>query len=104
MTRSEPCHKRIRIVLGGDVIADTTSALYVWERPHYPQYYVPRADLSAGGLAAAGEHASVHPDFPGHVRFDWHAMDAWFEEDEEVFVHPRDPYKRVDILSTSRPV
>jgi uncharacterized protein (DUF427 family) len=31
-------------------------------------------------------------------------MDAWFEEDEEVFVHPRDPYKRVDALRSSRTV
>jgi uncharacterized protein (DUF427 family) len=31
-------------------------------------------------------------------------MDAWFEEDEEVFVHPRDPYTRVDILRSSRSV
>jgi uncharacterized protein (DUF427 family) len=29
-------------------------------------------------------------------------MDAWFEEDEEVFTHPRDPYTRVDILASSR--
>jgi uncharacterized protein (DUF427 family) len=28
--------------------------------------------------------------------------DGWFEEDEEVFVHPRDPYKRIDILHSSR--
>ena len=32
------------------------------------------------------------------IRFDWDAMDAWFEEDEEVFTHPRDPHTRVDIL------
>jgi uncharacterized protein (DUF427 family) len=31
-------------------------------------------------------------------------MDAWFEEDEEVFVHPRSPYTRVDILPSSRHV
>jgi uncharacterized protein (DUF427 family) len=31
-------------------------------------------------------------------------MDAWFEEDEEVYTHPRDPYTRVDILATSRAV
>jgi uncharacterized protein (DUF427 family) len=31
-------------------------------------------------------------------------MDAWFEEDEEVFTHPRDPYTRVDILPSSRHV
>ena len=31
-------------------------------------------------------------------------MDAWFEEDEQVFTHPRDPYTRVDILASSRHV
>ena len=36
------------------------------------------------------------------MRLDWDAMDAWFEEDEQVFTHPRDPYTRVDILASSR--
>jgi len=40
----------------------------------------------------------------GMVRFDWAALDAWFEEDEEVFVHPRDPYTRVDALRSTRHV
>jgi uncharacterized protein (DUF427 family) len=31
-------------------------------------------------------------------------MDSWFEEDEEVFVHARDPYKRIDALRSSRHV
>ncbi len=31
-------------------------------------------------------------------------MDAWYEEDEEVFVHPRDPYHRLDVLHASRHV
>jgi uncharacterized protein (DUF427 family) len=31
-------------------------------------------------------------------------MDSWFEEDEEVFTHPRNPYTRVDILASSRHV
>jgi uncharacterized protein (DUF427 family) len=39
-----------------------------------------------------------------HVRFDWQALDAWFEEDEEVYVHPRSPYARIDILPSSRHV
>ena len=38
------------------------------------------------------------------MRLDWAAMDAWFEEDEEVYTHPRDPYTRVDILASSRHV
>ncbi len=45
------------------------------------------------------ESASMVKDL---VAFVWDAMDAWFEEDEEVFVHPRDPYNRIDVLHTSR--
>jgi uncharacterized protein (DUF427 family) len=40
----------------------------------------------------------------GTVRFEWDAMDAWFEEDEQVFVHPRSPYVRVDALRSNRTV
>ncbi len=40
----------------------------------------------------------------GHVAFYFERMDAWFEEDEEIFVHPRDPYSRIDILASSRHV
>jgi len=29
-------------------------------------------------------------------------MDAWFEEDEQIYIHPKDPYKRVDVLHSSR--
>lgn len=36
-----------------------------------------------------------------HAAFEWHAMDAWFDEDEEVQGHPRDPYHRVDVRETS---
>lgn len=38
------------------------------------------------------------------VAFYWDRVDRWFEEDEEIFVHPRDPYKRVDVLQSSRHV
>ena len=40
----------------------------------------------------------------GLVAFYWHELDHWYEEDEEVYVHPRDPYKRVDALQSSRRV
>jgi len=39
-----------------------------------------------------------------YVAFYWNRMDHWYEEDEEVFVHARDPYKRVDIVQSHRPV
>jgi uncharacterized protein (DUF427 family) len=37
-----------------------------------------------------------------YVTITWNSMDAWFEEDEEVFVHARDPRVRVDILNSGR--
>ncbi len=39
-----------------------------------------------------------------HITFDWDKMDAWYEEEEEVFVHARDPHTRVDVLASSRHV
>jgi uncharacterized protein (DUF427 family) len=128
----EPVPRRIRAFAGGEKVLDTTRALYVWEWPHYPQYYVPLADVRAGLLAPEGHTqqtgrgvveirglrvgavhrpraARVVSDSPvdglsGTVRFEWGAMDAWFEEDEQVFVHPRSPYVRVDALRSNRAV
>ena len=56
--RHEPTAKRVRALLGGDVVADTTAALLVWEpRRVVPTYAVPLADvrgaLSAGPLGAS---------------------------------------------------
>ncbi len=42
------------------------------------------------------------PKLEDHVAFQWNEMDAWFEEDDEVYFYARDPYKRVDVLQSSR--
>ena len=39
----------------------------------------------------------------GYVRFDWNSID-WFEEDERIVGHPRNPYVRVDALRSHRHV
>jgi uncharacterized protein (DUF427 family) len=39
-----------------------------------------------------------------YLAFEWKKLDAWYEEDDEVFVYPRDPYHRVDVLNSSRHV
>lgn len=39
-----------------------------------------------------------------HMAFYWKKVDHWYEEDEEIFVHPRDPHKRVDVVLSHRPV
>ena len=43
-------------------------------------------------------------DLSGYVTFTWDKMDAWFEEAEEVFAHPHDPYHRIDVLESTRHV
>ena len=43
-------------------------------------------------------------DIKGYMAFYWDRADSWWEEDDEVFVHPRDPYHRVDVLNSSRHV
>jgi len=44
------------------------------------------------------------PEIATLVAFHWKLMDAWFEEDDEVFVHARDPYHRIDVVDSSREV
>jgi uncharacterized protein (DUF427 family) len=43
-------------------------------------------------------------DIRGYQAFYWGRMDAWYEEEEQIFAHPRDPYHRVDVLQSSRDV
>ena len=64
--------------------------------------------IKAGGKEAV-DAAWRYADSPieelrDRVRIDWSAMDAWFEEDEEVIIHPRDPAARIAILPSSRHV
>jgi uncharacterized protein (DUF427 family) len=128
----EPVPRRIRAVFAGETIIDTTNARYVWELPYFPVYYIPMADIRDGVLVDEGTmeetsrgdvhffgvrvgdehhpqaakvlHAAKVEGLDDTVRFEWSAMDAWYEEDEQVFVHPRSPYVRVDSLRASRRV
>jgi uncharacterized protein (DUF427 family) len=128
----EPVPRRVRATLAGRTVLDTTRAQYVWEWPNYPQYYIPLADIDPSVLVdertpqrlkrgISHRHGLVvgdttrpraarvyREDAPAGltdtVRFEWEALDAWYEEDEQVFVHPRNPYVRVDALRSSRRV
>lgn len=131
--RAEPSGKRVRVYLGGHMVADSSRPLLVWESRPYPFYYFPAADVAhdllapdqetdhsptlgdaqkftikAGSVEAPGAalryDESPIEELRDHFRFEWDAMDSWFEEDEEIFVHPRDPYARIDVLPSSRHV
>ena len=131
--RVEQGAKRIRGFVGGELVVETFKPLLVWEKLHYPTYYFPLDDvraelltsegrtshspsrgdaevmtLAAGGVSRSGAalryDRSPFESLWETVRFEWDAVDAWFEEDEQVFTHARDPYTRVDILPSSRDV
>jgi uncharacterized protein (DUF427 family) len=129
----EPCEKRVRVVVGGETIADSRRTLLLSESGLQPGYYFPIEDVRADVLERSDRHtrcpkkgeASYHtiragdqvvdsgawyyPEpLPGAaqikdmIAFYFDRMDHWYEEDEEIFVHPRDPYHRVDVIPTSR--
>jgi uncharacterized protein (DUF427 family) len=100
----------------------------VWEKEYYPTYYFPREDVRMKHLvsnrqtsngrqifnvtvgeqkAEAGAWSFPNPSrnrqfLENHIAFNWKKMDHWYEEEEEVFVHARNPYVRVDAIKSSR--
>ena len=130
--RVEPCPRWVRAVVGGTAVADSKAVLTV--TLGLPAYYFPLDDVRRDLLEPSDrkETSSIFgersfwnlrvgdrlvedaawqfepsPDGPkldGYVAFYWDRIDHWFEEDDEVFVHARDPYHRVDVLSSSRHV
>jgi uncharacterized protein (DUF427 family) len=140
--RYEPTEKRVRAVLGGQTVVDTTRALLVWEpRRIVPSYAVPVEEfhgelIPASRLPDDGpellspEHSfAIHTaegqpcavraggvtrdqaafrladgDLADYVILDFPAFDQWYEEEDPLVGHARDPYHRVDIRPGSRHV
>ena len=102
-----PISRWIRGTRGQDTIIDSRRAVLVWEPgTKVPIYAFPRQDVApgAGPAATSRTRGLADPDLDGYVTIPWDSLDHWFEEDEEMFVHPRDPFVRVDALNSSRHV
>ena len=56
--RVENGRKRVRAYLDGHLVADTVRPLLVWERPYYPTYYIPLADVRARLVPTGRTHDS----------------------------------------------
>ncbi|KAA6415068.1 MAG: hypothetical protein FRX48_01820 [Lasallia pustulata] len=133
--KSEPSPKRVRVRFSQTWIADTTAAVYVWDHPHFPQYYLPLSAFPTPSILSKQKPITASSStsepiahlcaltLPPHstpsttlvfcagagpladlVRIPFSEADAWFEEDVEIYVHPKDPYKRVDTLPSRREV
>ncbi|HMO00448.1 MAG TPA: DUF427 domain-containing protein [Miltoncostaeaceae bacterium] len=57
----------MRVVLGGETIADTTRAVRVLETSHPPAFYLPRADVVPGALVTA--HGSSFCEWKGQAAY-----------------------------------
>ncbi len=122
----EPTARRLRVMFNGETVADTVAGRLLIETA-VPVYCFPIADVRADLLVPSegggrrwsivvgdrtAPDAVAQVDVPAggvadsgtYVRFDWDSMDRWIEEDEEVFRHARNPYKRVDALRSTRRV
>ena len=97
VTYMEPHRRRVRGVKDGVTVVDCERALLIHRPGSPPTYAFPVGEVD--GVAS-------HPDddAAGFVTVAWDAVDAWFEEDEQVFVHPRSPYTRADALRSNRSV
>lgn len=132
--RFESSPRGVRAVLAGTTVAESRHMMLLWEPRRLPVYCFPRGDVRMDLLEPSGQRADPLkgpvtswtarvgdravedaawtaeeppegcPDLSGHVVLAWGAMDTWYEEDDEVYVHPRDPYHRVDVVSSSRHV
>ena len=117
--------KRIRVFLAGRLAADTIAARLAYATGRHPGYLLPVDDVlwsdltsddATEGSDSFGEYHPVrissktgvvgrlytHGAASGLVSFDFEKMDAWFEEDEQISFHPRDPFRRVDVVESSR--
>ncbi|KAK0100900.1 hypothetical protein ONS95_007344 [Cadophora gregata] len=125
--KTEDTPRRVRGLLGGKYIFDTLEAKYVWEHPYYPYFYIPYntfssdvkfekvvskkgfyiAKLTSGSKST--DRVIVFETSKGElsdlVRIEVSALDAWFVEDEKLLgPHPKDPYKRVETIPSSREI
>ncbi|PSG97412.1 hypothetical protein BRD56_05695 [Thermoplasmatales archaeon SW_10_69_26] len=130
---SEATPKRVRAVKDGEPVLDSIQARLAWVEGPTPQYAVPAADVDGqrvrfgdpfdddrlgtvepvgldGGRPERAHGLRVvdpPPSAPGledHVLLAWDAVDEWYVEDERQRGHPRDPYHRIDLHTSSREV
>jgi uncharacterized protein (DUF427 family) len=122
----EPYERRMRALLGGETVIDTTGGMLLYESNIAPVLYVPESDVRAD-LLTRSDH-TTHCPFKGDATY-WSVGDAgnaiwgyeqpidsaswlrgyvapywakfeWYEEDERLTTRMRDPYHRIDVRET----
>lgn len=71
----------------------------------YASYYTIRVGdrvVENGAWCYPDPPTDAPPRLKDAIAFYFDRVDRWLEEDEEIVVHPRDPYHRIDVLRTDR--
>ena len=130
----EPSPRRVRVVFNGETVAESGDMRLMHEhripvyyfprkdvrmdllqKTDHTSYCPYKGDASYYSIRVGGavsENAIWSYEDPydemaaikDYMAFYWDRVDHWYEEDEEIFVHARDPYKRIDVVESSRPV
>jgi uncharacterized protein (DUF427 family) len=130
----ERSNRWVRVKFGGETVADSKHPLLLiqYGPGSLPTYYFAASEVRQdllepgskseqgngkeffnlkAGAKTAENAAWIYRDPPeslsalkDYYSFKWNAMDAWYEEEEEIYAHARDPYKRVDVMPSSRHV
>lgn len=94
--------RRIRAVKESEAVVESRRVKLLHESGALPRFLFPEEDVRTELLPA--EAVTRREEAPGHLQVEWDAADAWFEEEEELHGHPRDPYHRIDVRESSRHV
>jgi uncharacterized protein (DUF427 family) len=92
----QPFPRRVRGIKDGRAVVDSDRVKLVHETGHLARYSFPAEDVQLD--------ARPDPLVAGNVIVGWRDVDAWYEEDEQVFGHVKDPYHRIDVYSTGRSI
>ncbi len=120
--------RRMRAMFGGATVLDTRSGRLLHETGKLADHYYPMDQIRTDYIEPSddrdhdehkGESRHWHirvgdriaenaiteyaspPELLDWVTIEFSAMDRWFEEDEPIYAHPRDPYHRVDVRAAS---
>ena len=64
-----PCERRVRVVHGGETIAESKRALRVLETSSPPTIYIPREDVREDLLIEAGDDATTECEWKGTASY-----------------------------------
>ena len=123
-----PSPRWVRAQVGNTYVGDSKRMMLLRQTGVLPTYYFPRADvrtdlLTAGPSNSDKQHGKRQfwtmtvdgqkreraawsyldsAELSDYIAFKWESIDAWYEEDDQIYRHARDPYKRIDANASSR--